>query len=213
MNRITRNGLAMVSAVVLAGFASQALAQTAPSSPSVPRTQTQIPQPGMMDHGVNYWCNPVIGWGNTPVMGSGGPVIHSDSFACPPVAAVTPAPAAPAVQPQYQVFFDWDKSNITPAADRIIADVAQAVGTGQNARIHVIGHTDTSGPPSYNQGLSMRRAQAIQQALAAKGIPAANITIEGVGETQLLVQTGPNVREPSNRRGQILPRGANMPTS
>ncbi|MGQ9370177.1 OmpA family protein [Azospirillum sp. ST 5-10] len=187
MKSSMRNGLAMASAIIIAGFASQAFAQTA------------------------QWCNPVLTAANLPVMSAGGtPVLHAGSYPCP----VTAAPvAAPAVQPQYQVFFDWDKSNITPAADRIISDVVAAVGTGQNARIHVIGHTDTSGPPAYNQGLSERRAASIKQALVAKGIPAASITTEGVGETQLLVQTGPNVREPSNRRGQILPRGANMPSS
>ncbi|WP_029009956.1 OmpA family protein [Azospirillum halopraeferens] len=199
MNKFMRNGLAMVSAAIIAGFASQGMAQSSVVS-------------GVAADGT-VWCNPVIGWGNTPVMGSGGPAVHQDSYHCPPTAAAPTPPPAAAVQPQYQVFFDWDRSEITPAADRIIADVVQAVGTGQNARIHVIGHTDTSGPATYNQGLSERRAAAIRQALVARGVPATNITTEGVGETQLLVQTGPNVREPSNRRGQILPRGANMPSS
>lgn len=123
-----------------------------------------------------------------------------------PVAA--PAPAAPpmAAQPQseYQVFFDWDKSVITPNSDKIIADAAEGASRARAVRIQVIGHTDTSGAPSYNQKLSLRRAEAVRQSLIRHGTPANIITIEGVGENQLMVPTGPNVREPSNRRAQIM---------
>ncbi|ALG75102.1 membrane protein [Azospirillum thiophilum] len=125
-----------------------------------------------------------------------------------PVAAPVPAAPPAAAQPQseYQVFFDWDKATITPTSDRIIGDAADAAGRVRAVRIQVIGHTDTSGSPSYNQRLSMRRAEAVRQALVARGTPAGMISIDGVGESQLMVPTGPNVREPSNRRAQILIR-------
>ncbi|AWK87223.1 OmpA family protein [Azospirillum thermophilum] len=194
MKTIVRAGLALVPAAVIAfGLSSAANAQSA---------------------GTGEWCNPVIGWGNTPVRtASGGYAIHQGSFPCPATAAAPAAVAAPKAQTEYLVFFDWDKSNITPAADRVISDAVTAIGKGANTRIHVVGHTDTSGSPAYNQKLSVRRAEAVKKALVSKGIAAANITTEGKGETQLLVQTGPNVREPSNRRAQILPRGVNAPSS
>lgn len=132
------------------------------------------------------------------------------TFAAPAAPAPAPAPAPAAVQqaPQteYLVFFDWDKADITPVSDKIIGDAAAAAGKVRAVSIHVIGHTDTSGAPAYNQKLSVRRAQAVQRGLVAKGVPANMVTIEGKGETQLLVPTGPNVREPSNRRAQILIR-------
>ncbi|MCW2236810.1 OmpA family protein [Azospirillum canadense] len=197
MKTLIRATMAVVPAAVIAiGLSAGAQAQT-------------------VDGTVAEWCNPVIGWGNTPVRtASGGYAIHQGSYPCPPAAApaVAPAPAARA-QTEYLVFFDWDKSNITPAADRVIGDAVNAIGRGANARVHVIGHTDTSGSPAYNQRLSVRRAEAVKSSMVAKGIPATNITTEGKGESQLLVQTGPNVREPSNRRAQILPRGANAPSS
>ena len=125
-------------------------------------------------------------------------------------AAAPVAPAAPPVQEQpqleYQVFFDWDKANITAASDKIIGDAAASAGRVRAVSILVVGHTDTSGSPAYNQRLSLRRAEAVKNALISKGVAANQISVEGVGESQLLVPTGPNVREPSNRRAQILIR-------
>jgi len=134
------------------------------------------------------------------------------SFGAParPMAAAVPAVAAPAVQAQpqteYQVFFDWDKATITPVSDKIIGDASAAAGKVRAVSILVVGHTDTSGTPAYNQRLSLRRADAVKRALVAKGTPASLVSIEGKGEQQLMVSTGPNVREPSNRRAQILIR-------
>jgi outer membrane protein OmpA-like peptidoglycan-associated protein len=63
---------------------------------------------------------------------------------------------------------------------------------------------DTSGTPRYNQGLSVRRAQAVAAELIKDGVPANVITIQGFGDTHLLVPTGPGVREPQNRRVEIV---------
>src|SRR3546814_5998516 len=82
------------------------------------------------------------------------------------------APAMPGAPAVYFVFFDWDRSEITEAGQAIIDQVARDFqASGQN-QIAIIGHTDTSGADSYNLGLGTRRADAIDQALAAAGIPA-----------------------------------------
>jgi OOP family OmpA-OmpF porin len=116
-----------------------------------------------------------------------------------PVAAPAPAPAK-----TYLVFFDWDKYNLTPRAVDIIAQAASDSKTQQTTTIAVNGYTDTSGTPVYNQGLSVRRAKAVETQLVTDGVPASEITAQGFGDTDLLVQTGPGVREPQNRRVQIV---------
>ncbi len=128
----------------------------------------------------------------------------------PPPAAPAPAPApvaaAPAPVPArtYLVFFDWDKYNLTPRATQIIAQAASDSKTQANTILSVSGYTDTSGTPVYNQGLSMRRAKSVAAQLVADGVPASEIELHAYGETHLLVPTGPNVREPQNRRVEIV---------
>jgi outer membrane protein OmpA-like peptidoglycan-associated protein len=116
-----------------------------------------------------------------------------------PVAAPAPAPAK-----TYLVFFDWDKYNLTPRALDIIAQAASDSKTQQTTTIAVNGYTDTSGTAAYNQGLSVRRANAVEAQLVTDGVPASEITAQGFGDTDLLVPTGPGVREPQNRRVQIV---------
>ena len=66
------------------------------------------------------------------------------------------------------------------------------------------GHTDTSGAEAYNMALSLRRANTVKDALVREGVPATAISVVGRGEAGLLVQTGDNVREPQNRRVEIV---------
>ena len=65
------------------------------------------------------------------------------------------------------------------------------------------GHTDMVGSNKYNQALSLRRSASVKHGLAAEGIPESAITATGKGETELMVQTGDNVKEPQNRRATI----------
>jgi outer membrane autotransporter protein len=128
------------------------------------------------------------------------------TFGQPPPPS-TPAEApAPAAARSYLVFFDWDKATLTDRARQIIGNAADNSTRVQYTRIEVNGYTDTSGTPRYNQGLSIRRAQAVQAELIKDGVSANAITIQGFGETHLLVPTGQGVREPQNRRVEIIIR-------
>ncbi len=122
-----------------------------------------------------------------------------------PEAAPPPPPAAPVSQAtSFLVFFDWDRSDLSAQAQATIGQAAQAFKTKGSARITATGHTDRSGPDSYNMALSLRRANAVKDALVRDGVPATSISVIGKGETQPLVQTADGVREPQNRRVEIV---------
>jgi outer membrane protein OmpA-like peptidoglycan-associated protein len=68
----------------------------------------------------------------------------------------------------------------------------------------VTGHADRAGPDSYNMALSMRRADAVKAVLVREGVPANQIAVVARGESQPLVPTADGVREPQNRRVEIV---------
>ncbi len=121
-----------------------------------------------------------------------------------PVVAGTVAP--PTIARTYIVFFDFDRSDLTERARQIIAEAAAAAPRVQSTRIEVAGHADRSGTPAYNQGLSQRRANTVAAELVRRGVNRANIAISAFGETRPLVPTADGVREPQNRRVEIVLR-------
>ncbi len=120
------------------------------------------------------------------------------------VAAPPPPPPPAVTPPSFMVFFDWDRSNLSQQALVTIKQAADAFKSKGSARITATGHTDTSGPEAYNMALSLRRANAVKDALVREGVPPQAITVIGKGETQLLVPTADGVREPQNRRVEIV---------
>jgi iron complex outermembrane receptor protein len=125
--------------------------------------------------------------------------------AVPEVAPPPPPPVkTPELQRSFEVFFDFDKSDVTEAAARVIQAAAESVKAGNIVKLTVTGHTDTVGSAKYNQALSERRAAAVKKSLVADGVAADEITAIGVGKTGLLVPTADGVREPQNRRAEIV---------
>lgn len=142
-----------------------------------------------------------------------------------PAAAAQPAPApkpraeapppksAPApreeidradIPREYLIFFDWDRADITSEANEILRAAAANANELQSVRITATGHADRSGPDDYNVDLSRRRAFAARDVLVRQGVPLAEIEIIARGESQPLVPTPDGVREPRNRRVQII---------
>jgi iron complex outermembrane receptor protein len=132
-------------------------------------------------------------------------------FGLPPKALPPAAPEAPPVAiPQtvpvrtYLVFFDWDRADLTDRARQIVAAAATASTHVQTTRIEVNGYTDLSGTVAYNQKLSIRRAQTVEAELVHDGVAKSEIDIHGYGESNPLVPTAKGVREPQNRRVEII---------
>jgi outer membrane protein OmpA-like peptidoglycan-associated protein len=139
------------------------------------------------------------------------------SFGAPPPPAPAPMPAAapapaPAPQPApvagarqlFLVFFDFDKSNITDAGRQVLDAAAAAVKRDRAVRIELTGYTDTVGTQQYNLGLSKRRADAVRDYLIKQGIPDNRMNVAWKGKEDLRVPTPDGVREPQNRRVEIV---------
>jgi len=121
----------------------------------------------------------------------------------PPAPVVAPAPPLPAPR-VFIVFFDWDKDTITPEGHQIIQQAADAYKSGTPVQLQVTGYTDRSGSAAYNQRLSERRANNVAKALVALGVPREQMIVAGRGENDNRVPTANGVREPQNRRVEIV---------
>lgn len=121
-----------------------------------------------------------------------------------PVTEMPKGDAVPLEQAMFIVFFDWDKHNISAGANDVLDAVAEEVRNRNDVKgIVIIGHTDSSGSAKYNEKLSMKRATAVRDGLLARGVAENMVRVEARGESDLLVKTEDNVREPANRRAQI----------
>ncbi len=122
-----------------------------------------------------------------------------------PVAQVTAPPPAPAPAPtNYLVFFDFDRADLTPEAQDVLRKAADAIKTGRAARVTLVGHADRSGTDRYNMGLSQRRGENVETFLAGLGVSNDVLDVVARGETSPLVPTPDGVREPQNRRVEIV---------
>jgi len=115
-----------------------------------------------------------------------------------------PPPATPDSAPtEFIIFFGHNKSNLTAAAMEVVRDAAAAAKQTGSANVKIVGHTDRSGSDSYNQALSMRRANTVKGALVNEGVASGSIAVDARGESDPMVPTADGVREPQNRRVNI----------
>ena len=117
----------------------------------------------------------------------------------PPAPVPAPAPAQ-ASNNMFTVYFDFDSWTLKAEQLKVLDDVIATARSGGQTNIIIVGHTDTSGPADYNQKLSVKRANVVVEALVQMGARRAALHASGVGETDLAVETGDNVKEAKNRR-------------
>lgn len=104
----------------------------------------------------------------------------------------------------YLVTFGLSQDTLTEQDRSVIAQAADDYRRGGRPQVSVTGYTDTSGTAGDNLALSQRRARVVADALVREGVPAADVVAVGRGEAGLLVPTADGVREPRNRRVEIM---------
>jgi OOP family OmpA-OmpF porin len=124
----------------------------------------------------------------------------------PPAPAPAPAPQPPAatkVTYAADAFFDFDKAVLKPEGKAKLDDLTSKI-QGINLEVIIaVGHTDSVGTDTYNQRLSVRRAEAVKAYLVSKGIERNRVYTEGKGEKQPVADNKTAEGRAKNRRVEI----------
>jgi OmpA-OmpF porin, OOP family len=104
----------------------------------------------------------------------------------------------------YLVFFAWDQADITPVTSAVLDQVAADYASARPSRVMLAGHADRSGSEAYNDALSEQRVRNVARALLARGVAEAALDVQWFGESEPRIPTADGVREPQNRRVEIV---------
>ena len=103
-----------------------------------------------------------------------------------------------------EVSFDFDSAEIKPAFRPTLQRLAEVLIKYDRSRALIVGHTDSVGPEDYNLDLSLRRAEAVRDALVAYGVPPERLSVEGRGEAEPRASNATEAGRQLNRRVEIL---------
>src|SRR5512139_3814243 len=106
----------------------------------------------------------------------------------------------------FTLYFAEGSTVILEDSKNTLLELFAEVAKRQAVEVQVTGHTDTLGKESDNDRLSEERAQAIKEILIAHGLKSNFIRAVGRGSRELLIPTPDNVREPRNRRVEVIVR-------
>ncbi|WP_130926798.1 OmpA family protein [Pseudomonas sp. Sample_14] len=134
-----------------------------------------------------------------------------DHRGCPlPQYPVAVKPVEPAPQTEVitlsdagNVLFDFDKSDLTPAAKAQLDTLMDKLRNADVVSIKVIGHTDSKGSDAYNQALSERRASSVAAYLLSQGLAPNKLTSEGRGESEPVADNATDEGRAENRRVEL----------
>ncbi|MEO9079979.1 MAG: peptidoglycan-associated lipoprotein Pal [Rhodanobacter sp.] len=136
----------------------------------------------------------------------------------PPVEQAAPAPVAPVSSNKYTpadldtdaclrqrvVYFDFDKSEIKPEFQQIMACHAKYLQDRPSAQMRLEGNTDERGTREYNLGLGERRGNAVASALQANGASASQMTVISYGKEKPVCRQHNEDCWSKNRRVEIV---------
>ena len=101
------------------------------------------------------------------------------------------------------ITFAYDSSTVQPQFRQTLDQVADILSQYKQTYIDVYGHTDSTGSDSYNQALSERRAVAVADYLASRGVQPARIGTRGFGKSQPIASNDTDAGRAANRRVEI----------
>ncbi len=101
------------------------------------------------------------------------------------------------------LLYDFDSDVVRPTAAQNLRALAQSLGKYPNTDILIVGHTDATGPDSYNQGLSERRARSAQNFLVGEGVAPGRLRSAGRGETEPIASNDDEAGQSQNRRVEV----------
>ncbi len=112
--------------------------------------------------------------------------------------------ALPLVPFSFLLYFLSDSPELTAESKSYIPEILLLVNKREFYEISIIGHTDTTGSDEYNMKLSAARAESVRDALLSHGIRSDKMELSYHGKRDPLIPTGDNVREPRNRRVEVI---------
>ena len=100
-----------------------------------------------------------------------------------------------------KIEFEFDSSRLTTDSKVTLDQIASILLNNPTWNTLVVkGHTDSTGPDAYNQGLSERRAVSVKDYLVGKGLNGAAISTVGYGESQPISTNNTAAGRQANRR-------------
>lgn len=106
-----------------------------------------------------------------------------------------------------RVLFETGRADIKSDGMVYVERVATILKTKTKANVAIEGHTDNVGGVALNQQLSLRRANAVKDALVKQGVPAARIQAQGFGLSKPIADNATAEGRQSNRRTELIVLG------
>ena len=103
----------------------------------------------------------------------------------------------------YGIYFDSDKALVKPDSKPQLDEMAKYLKSA-NLKVFIVGHTDNQGTLDYNMSLSLRRAQAVVEALKANGVAEIRLMGRGVGPLAPLASNEADGGRAKNRRVEMV---------
>ena len=109
----------------------------------------------------------------------------------------------PARPRSFTVQFEPNGNRLAAGAEAVLTEMRAALAVLPAAEVVITGHTDRVGSVEANDRLSLARAEAVRDILAAAGVPRSAMSVAGRGEREPVVPTADEVAEARNRRVEI----------